>query len=673
MYLILLSLNIFLILFNLVGLATLVSRWIPHYAVAKAAGMLCFCLGLFFVEHFFGLGKLTWLWPITSAASLYFIYQQKHHWKKFYASEFVFVLSFAYALMWRGAFPDIYPSSERVTDLYFITNYLPGSTLPPLDYWLPPQKFTIYYAFQHYSAALMARIFALDGGTAYNLAYCVITAFAMSCAWFFIARFCRKPAAKILVFLAFAVGGTGVSPMVHLLFDEQKLGHRVDLWASMRFAGSYDVFLNTPLAETLFPKPTALPAGFEPRDLPSENFGYQFFIGDYHPPLGSYFLLMFTLALFAALEPLLIKNLAAKKDMAEEPPPQPAQSLMLVALGATLPLMMITNTWIFPLQGLLLLIWGSYRYRAHIATDWKPCAAGVIGGFLLIFPFLIDFAAQAQSTPIRWVEWEDHTRLSQFLALHWPLLVLFALGCLLKQTRQLIFYLALALGLMLLVSEFFYVDDPTGGKFLRTNTTMKWWGWIYALGVVGVASFTIEAKNKAIRYATILTLLLLCTYAFDLARDWLLTGKLSAMKLHGHEWLSRDPNTRDMIRYLRAAPDGIVLESQERGSYSNATTMALFAGKPSMQGWADHLATWRGGAQHARMQQEEQRKFYAGEKSDILGWLQQNNVRYIMWNGGDDAKKPEARKMIHAQIGSHYQWKSFYEAGETKVGMWILK
>lgn len=667
MYLILLSLNIFLILINLAGIATLLSRWIPHYALAKAVGLVSFCLGLFFVEHFFGLGKLTWLWPITTGISLYLIYLQKPHWKKFYTAEIVFVAGFFYALLWRGAFPDIYPSSERVTDLYFITNYLPGSTLPPMDYWLPPLQFNFYYGFQHYAAALMARIFGLDGGTAYNLGYAVIVALTVSCAWFFISRFCHRPATKMLLILALVVGGTGVSPLVHFVFDEQRLGHRVDLWASMRFAGSYDAYLNTSLANTLFPKPAPVP-GFEARDLPTENFGYQFFIGDYHPALGSYFLLMLTLALFASLAPLAQKIQPSKKDA---PPPDNAP--LYFTLGLTLPLMMITNTWIFPLQGLLLLSWGIYRYHAAIITDWRLLAGGVIAGFLLIFPFLTDFAAQAQNTPIRWVEWQDHTPWQHFLALFWPLLILFGLGMLQKQTRHLVFCLALTLGVMLFLSEFIFVDDPSGGKFVRTNTTMKWWGWIYALGVVGVGTMNMASSKKAIRYTTAGVLLILCTYSFDLARDWYLTGKMSAAKLHGHEWLTRDGTLRDMIRYLRAAPDGIVLESSERGSYSNSTTIALFSAKPSMQGWADHVVTWRGSSAHARAQQEEQRKFYAGEKADALSWLQQNRVRYVVWGGSDDAKKPEAREQVQNQISSQYQWKSFYESGNVRVGLWILK
>ncbi len=655
MYLILLSLNILLVLTNLVGLTLLVRRFIPHYLLAKACGVLVLCLLLFFIEHFVGLGRLNWLWPITTAAAIYLIYRERASFKLVWKSELVFVLGFAYALLWRGAFPDIYPSSERVTDLYFISNYLPGATLPPLDNWIPPLKFNFYYAFQHYAAALMGRIFNLDGGTAYNLAFCILMALSIACAWAFVAHFCRRPAARALVMLAFVMGGTGVSPMVHFLIDEQQFHRPPDLWASMRFAGDYDRFLNTPLAATLFPKAANLPAGFEPRDLPVETFSYLFYVGDYHPPLGSFFLLVLTLALMAALED--------KKQ----------NRFYAAVIGLTVPAMLITNTWIFPLQLFLLIGWLAYRYWAELPTDWLAVAAGFAGGFLLAFPFLIDFAGNAQNTPIRLVAWQDHTPLAQFIALHWPLLLLGLLATLQKDTHRFAFFLGLLILFGLGLSEMVYVDDPTGGKYERTNSTMKWWGWMYAAAVVALGAVNLAAKQKAVRYGSIATLLLLSTYSFDLARDWFNVGKASLAQLHGHAWLTRDNIQRDMIQFLRAAPDGIVLESNDRLAYSNTTTMALYSGKPSMQGWPDHLVAWRGPSTHVRLRHEQTRQFYAGEKNDAVDWLRHNQVRYVMWNHVDDAKKPGLREAIDKQLSAQYQWKSFLESGPGKVGMWILR
>ena len=65
-------LTLLLLVINIAGITVLVSRAISAPAVARSAGLLLFCLALFFVEHFIGLGKLTWLWPLTTSASLYF-------------------------------------------------------------------------------------------------------------------------------------------------------------------------------------------------------------------------------------------------------------------------------------------------------------------------------------------------------------------------------------------------------------------------------------------------------------------------------------------------------------------------------------------------------------------------------------------------------------------------
>jgi uncharacterized membrane protein len=319
---------------------------------------------------------------------------------------------------------------------------------------------------------------------------------------------------------------------------------------------------------------------------------------------------------------------------------------------------------------LLVACWAFYRHHFKEPPDWRSLIGGGVVGFALIFPFLTYFANQASGSPIRWVEMQDHTPLAQFIAVHWPLILLTLLGLAQGRTRRFTFFIALTVGLALLLSEVIYVDDPSGGKFVRTNTTMKWWSWVYAMGVITLGALNLAATQKAVRYATIATLLLLCTYGLDLARDWLNAGKSSAGKMHGQQWLIKDGTLREMINYLRALPDGIVLESMERGGYSNSTTVALFAGKPAMQGWVDHIATWRGPSAHARLQQEQAKRFYAGQKEDALGWLQQNKVRYIVW-GSEEASKADAFKLIQQQIGSQYYWKPFFENGPSQVGLWI--
>ena len=63
MYIIHISLALLLIWLNLAALSAFASRWFGDFHQAKAAGLLCVLLSLFFIEHFVGLGQLTWLCP----------------------------------------------------------------------------------------------------------------------------------------------------------------------------------------------------------------------------------------------------------------------------------------------------------------------------------------------------------------------------------------------------------------------------------------------------------------------------------------------------------------------------------------------------------------------------------------------------------------------------------
>ena len=59
-----------IILINLVGLALCGSRLLNHYPLARAVTPVMAALALFFFEHFVGLGRLTWCWPLTTLAAV---------------------------------------------------------------------------------------------------------------------------------------------------------------------------------------------------------------------------------------------------------------------------------------------------------------------------------------------------------------------------------------------------------------------------------------------------------------------------------------------------------------------------------------------------------------------------------------------------------------------------
>ena len=415
-----LALTLGLLWLNIAGITLATHRFVPDNHLARSSGIIILCLTLFFIEHFIGLGTLNWLWPLTSAAAAYLLYKNKGscNESKFWRAEVIFGLAFFYCFAWRFSFPTIYPSSERITDLYFISNYLPGNTLPPIDNWNPPHAFDFYYAFQHYAAALIGRVLNFEPGTTYNVAFAVIMSLTITLAWSVASKFIQSRVLKVLLVATMVFGGTGISPLAQLAFNgvepaknetqqeqtryQQRQAHDAFkmLIYSARFVGSReDVTLEklpnaSSLARTIFPDttPETLPhKGWEPRELPMENFGYQFFVGDYHPPLGGFFLLLFTLALLAAIE----SGMKVK--------------LLHALVGFSVPVMLITNTWTFPMQGLLLMGWVAYRYWDNKVVNWDWLIAGGLLAGMLIYPFFTDFANGSLSTPVKLVTGFDHT------------------------------------------------------------------------------------------------------------------------------------------------------------------------------------------------------------------------------------------------------------------------
>lgn len=666
--------TVLLLLINISGLTLSLSRCLSSVALARAAGLLLVCSVAFFIEHFKGLGLLTWLWPLTTSTACMLLYRERHLGcnRAFWLGEGVFLLAFAYGFAWKWAFPVIYPTSERVTDLYFIGNYLSGQTLPPLDNWFPPHRFNFYYSFQHYSAALMGRIFGLEPGVTYNLAFALLMALPITLAWDFTGRMLKQQWARWLVVLTLVIGGTGATPFVHLAYTtpsafnaQQRANDASDaMWASQRFIGLFDQRLNTDFGRALFPKQTN--PGPEAQELPLEDFGYQFFVGDYHPPLGGFLLLMVALACIGVLE--IGQGITAKATL----PLSFRQPLFTtqVLLAFTIPLMIATNTWAFPLQAALVLGWVAWRYHNANPPSWPALLVGGGAGLLLLYPFLIEFAGNAVPTPIKWVQSPNHTPLLSFSVLHWPLLLFGLLSLFAKGTRGLAIGFSIIFLGLLLVSECIYVDDPSGDKFERTNTVMKWWGWIWSGGLLTLATLLLASQTRWLKGVVVVTLLVINWYAVDVVRYWLLTDKSSAGKLAAHSIYTQDPVVMDMFNFLKNAPAGIVLENNYGNSFTDSGVYSAFAHKPTLMGWPLHLITWRGNIAQVWVIKAQIEQFYAGKLPEALNWLNANHIDYIVWNARD-AKTLNAWDSITNSIRQDYTWHEFQADAHQHIGFWV--
>jgi hypothetical protein len=634
---------------------------------------------------------------LTTGFSLYWVWKHAEVVKSGWRTELGFAVAFLYVYAWRYVFPDIDSGSERMTNLFFIDNYINGDRLPPLDRWFPPYTFNFYYAFQHYSTALLGRLLGLDAGNAYNLGFSLVVALAglstMAACWHFSGRnrWCT------IIVAAVILGGTGASSFLYFMQKQDPL-----LPSSMRFVGDaaklsnlerYEVTNFGRFIASLGARDKKGELEKDPVEISGELFGYLIQLGDFHAPLGGYLLLA-----------LMLHALAVQRFAGGG----------VVALGiaaATIPLTIICNPWNLPFQIFIVGGWFIYWVFAD-SKEYIPWKALVVGGgltLMLCSPFLReftvasqDFGKQAEPVTIKLVPFEaetpqghvagEHTPPLQWLIYFWPLLIVFLLGLLVAKPRQSSFFFVFILGFCWMLTELFYVDDVYSGKYNRFNTTLKLWPYIWMAILITIGSLNLRSPRKWIRWGTLGICLFTCHYAvWDYTRTFLgLTGISPNGLLHqigllqpavgnrigrldGAFWLTEDWPQKIILQRLKAGESGVTLESMAEGGYTPGTAFSLFANKPLYLGWTAHEGLWRAYRPDINRKAEEIRSFYKGELLDAERWLNEGKVRYIVFLKGDNRRPASDWNKINDQIKNSYEWEDYYSAGDFHVGLWIRR
>lgn len=642
------GLTILLLLVNLAGLAVLAERVTRNYLLARAASPVALCLFLFFVEHFVGLGSLGWVWPFTTLASVALLWRGLDLLRRNWRTEAVFLTGFGYAFVWRFAFPDLNGQSERLTDLGFILNYIDGAKLPPVDRWLPPNPFDVYYAFQHYCAALLGRILGLNAGFTYHLGLCTVVGLAALGTAGAVHLLGGKRWHVGLALVLLLAGGNGASLFVSQIVEAPAF------YTSMRLIGG-----------SVTPQMATQPFGRwlvhvnrvpekEALELPAENFSYLIALGDYHPPISGFFLLALALLCIAMLE--------------REESPRWAQLI----LAATIPITIASNAWNLPLQGLLVAGWGISRMIGRKPLDLLALAAGLFAGFVLIFPFLTHFAMRSldYNTALLPVRPGEHTpwmlALFQFYPLFGVLLLQILCG-----VRSRVAWSFLALWLTLIVfSEVFYIDDVYSGRFNRFNSTLKWWPWIYTGALLTTGLLNLQSKSRICRIGTVLCLLAACGYSAHLGFTLLGNRKPHIGQMDGAGWIRDDAVEKRILEHLRQQPKSIVLQRIAKGAFTKEPGLVMHAGQTSFIGWPEHEKLWRGWHEDIEIRKLQMEAFYRGALPNSDRWLRDNNIRHVLWLK-DEAQLPEGTfQKINQGISPGYAWREFYVAGEFRVGLW---
>ena len=335
-------------------------------------------------------------------------------------------------------------------------------------------------------------------------------------------------------------------------------------------------------------------------DLPVELFSYLVGLGDYHPPLGGYLLLMVALLSIAIIE-------AARGS-------KPCARRMRFWLRRY-------RSRSHRMRGIFRCKRVSWEDTCAIASGRKNLSNGnrfLAGGAfaaLLIFPFLIRFAphADALHNALRLVPRALHTPPAAGLLVFYPLLAVLILNAFFGERSKLSSAFCTIWIALLAVSEFVFVDDLYGGKFERFNTALKWWSWIYSGTLLTVGAINLRSSSRVCRWGTGAVLVLISAYGWDLYANLVSLPKYHLGQLDGAAWLRDQPADRAIMDFLKTQPQSVVLERLADRAYIPAPSLVIFSGQTALLGWANHEDTWRGYRADIDHRMEAIVSFYRGD------------------------------------------------------------
>jgi hypothetical protein len=486
----------------------------------------------------------------------------------------------------------------------------------------------------------------------YDVAYALMSGMITASAFAAVRRLCAWKPAGVAVTAALVLGGCGLALVIHLSMKSylqplemvRYLGMVWDPQYRTAFGRAMDALMYTP--------------GVKPIELPVEPLSYLIVKGEFHPPLMGFVILTFSF--------LLIFSLDAERSARQ-------RWALHALLAATLPLSLIGNTWVFPLQTALVLAWFVYRTVCGERDHWLAGFFGAGAACALAYPFLSNFLQQpaVHTTVLRFTRSGDHATPAEWLSVFWPLVCLMGLAFWNRERRSLsVFYVCLW-AVLLAGTELFYNHDINGATWERFNSTLKWWGWVYAGGILSLGALNLGSGSRFCRYGSLAVILLPCIQAYDYGRDFYETPKASMGMLDGTYWLTRDIALRDIISALKARPDGICIDSGVTFSNTDATMVAIYANKQAFMGWPVQEGIWRQFRTEVRDRVAQVDRFYKGKMADPLAWLTENNVRYVLWLQKDNDDNNSRFLPLWNKIRSRYAWRHFAgNDGDWSVGFW---
>ena len=611
---------------------------------------LTLVLLLNFIEHLVALPVLLWLLPIFLGGTAWMAIAGKYFKAELVLPTTVFALSFAFTFAIRCLQPNISYTSDGISDLNMINNFLQGQTLPPVDTWMPPFRFEWYYDLQHYAGSVVVRLLGVKIGIGCNLAHALLS--ALICVAGAGAAY-RLSGGRVFVTLAvpflLEAATTGSAALLTLFCHNTDFSLSVDLSGGMTLPHpNDDAIWKSPLWHWLLWDPRAAIAHLDkPTILRLQVPGFWTWRDEFHANASGHFLTIFAVLVVAELSRL-------------------ERTIWPWALAAIMPLLAAAaSAWALPITVLLCwaavpLAWWAGRRPESLSTTLWILLASVV----LIWPAFYGATSNPQVPDITAINPAERTPLLEFLLQWWPILVLWigTLCC----WRQLSFgarWFLAVVPLMLMGIEMITIES-------RYNTIEKMWGYTWAVGLVGL--FPIVASRKGVAFRMITIVLLACALinlssllynVFEWGTD--------AFHLEGSRYLTNDDQKARLLQVVGQNRRATYLPGKCAFCYNEAPALTVFTGNRSYIAWS-----WF--ESHANFINEAQEReklanaFYSGAMPDRLRFLQADKIDGVVIWPGDAISDPELAK-LRQELDSAYDYVDCKGTGENNAGVFVKR
>jgi hypothetical protein len=592
-----------------------------------------------FIEHFLALPTLLFFAPALLGFTIWSLSSPRFSKEGLELPSVVFLASFAFTFGIRCLQPDISYTSDGLSDLNKINNFSQGGMLPPIDTWMPPYHFVWYYAFQHYAASVVKRLFHVNLGEAYNTTHALLS--ALTCVAGAAAAH-RLSNGKLWITLAtpllIEAATTGTSAYLFLTIKD------CNPWLADNLTGGLDTHPGNNWIWKLWPA-----TGYHER-LELQTPGFWTWRDEFHPNSSGHFLTL--LAVFVM----------AEMGFAH-------RAIWPWVTAALIPaLAVVSCAWALPITGLLC----GGMVAIALISGRRPVDTGLTlviltVGLILLWPVFYDVASSPETPGIVATQPQERAPFWEFVIQWWPIITLWICGCVLyRNLPAAIRWVMVVVPIILIGLEFIGVES-------RYDTVEKMWGFSY--GVAFFALFPFVAQRAGIAYRLVTLVLLLSgfiTFCGRMNWAWRWTPMDALFHLDGTHYITNDGQKKRIMETMAQVNHTTFLTGKcSDFCYYESPALGVFTENRSFLGWP-YFESVVDYSDVAQARQKLTNDFYSGAMTNRLQFLQSNNITgVVIWP--DDAIPNDFLAALTTELDPAYQYIDCRGNGDKNAGVFLLR